>query len=55
MDGNDRRDFLLAAGLGSAALALATALGTAAGRNVDDPDWTAAYYATARTTGEVSA
>jgi glucosamine 6-phosphate synthetase-like amidotransferase/phosphosugar isomerase protein len=38
-----------------AALALATALGTAAGRNVDDPDWTAAYYATARTTGEVSA
>ncbi len=38
-----------------AALALATALGTAAGRNVDDPEWTAAYYATARTTGEVSA
>jgi glucosamine 6-phosphate synthetase-like amidotransferase/phosphosugar isomerase protein len=38
-----------------ATLALATALGTTAGLDVDDPPWTAAYYATARTTGEVTA
>jgi glucosamine 6-phosphate synthetase-like amidotransferase/phosphosugar isomerase protein len=38
-----------------AALALATKLGTTAGLDVDDPPWTAAYYATARTTGGVSA
>ncbi len=35
-----------------AALALAATLGTRAGIDVDDPDWAAAYYATARVPAE---